>query len=512
MGLFYFPSPAGLRNWSNFMRMKNTSSFLLLLLLTVAATAQKVSKEYAEPHRPQIHFSPKQKWMNDPNGLVFFNNTYHLFYQHHPASSVWGPMHWGHATSKDLVHWQHRPIALYPDSLGYIFSGSAIADSNNTSGFSRDGRIPLIAIFTHHDTARRNAGRNDFENQSIAYSLDEGQTWTKYAGNPVLKNPGIVDFRDPKVTWYEAGKKWTMTLAARDRISFYSSKNLKEWTKESEFGEKAGAHGGVWECPDLFPIEHDGEQIWVLLVSVNPGAPNGGAATQYFIGQFDGQKFTPFHTDIRWIDYGPDNYAGVTWSNTGKRRIFIGWMSNPQYAGSVPTTVWRSALTVPRDLGLQKIGDQYFLSSMPAPELSAITGAAKMLQSGAKLQGPARFDLSSDLVGSFTIELSNDSNEKVIIGFDKSSNNYFIDRTRSGKIDFAKGFAGKHTAPRLSAAKSFDLTLIIDHASVELFADKGLSVMTEIFFPSSPFNKIKIESEDKVVFKPARLSSMRSIW
>jgi fructan beta-fructosidase len=327
--------------------MKIVSGFLVVGLLSsfgiVSSQTRLPNDFYKEEHRPQFHFSPPQKWMNDPNGMVYFNGSYHLFYQYYPDSTVWGPMHWAHATGSDLVHWKNEPIALYPDSLGYIFSGSAVVDKKNTTGFGKNGKIPLVAIFTHHDP--KTEGRTDFENQSIAYSLDEGKTWTKYAGNPVLKNPGIVDFRDPKVMWYENRQKWVMTLATKDRVTFYSSPNLKEWKKESEFGEKVGAHGGVWECPDLFSLDFNGKTYWVLFVSVNPGGPNKGSATQYFIGEFDGSKFTPLDTDARWVDWGADNYAGVTWSNTGNRRIFLGWMSNWQYAQVVPTQKWRSAMT-----------------------------------------------------------------------------------------------------------------------------------------------------------------------
>jgi fructan beta-fructosidase len=476
--------------------MKKLQYPLLLLLITACSSPRPSGEPSAtrEQHRPQIHFTPYENWMNDPNGLVYFNNTYHLFYQYYPDSNVWGPMHWGHATSTNLVRWKRQPIALYPDSLGYIFSGSAVVDSNNTSGFGKDGKIPLVAIFTHHDTAGANAQRNDYQNQSIAYSLDEGKTWTKYAGNPVLKNPGIVDFRDPKVSWYEAGSKWIMTLATKDRISFYASKNLKEWTKESEFGEKIGAHGGVWECPDLFPLEYNGEKIWVLLVSINPGGPNGGSATQYFTGQFDGKTFTPYQTDIRWIDHGPDDYAGVTFFNTGKRRIFLGWMSNWQYAMSVPTTKWRSAMTVPRDLSLQKIGEKYFLASLPVPEVYELSGKEKELQETFNLEGAARIYLKLDTLDSYEIILSNDSSEQVIAGYDKASNNYYIDRTRSGKVNFEKGFAARHTAPRIATSQSSDLTLIIDDASLELFADNGLTVMTSIFFPNTVLKKIKVNT------------------
>ncbi|MBD0376704.1 MAG: glycoside hydrolase family 32 protein [Bacteroidota bacterium] len=478
---------------------------------------------YDEPHRPQIHFSPKEKWMNDPNGMVYYKDVYHLFYQYYPGGTVWGPMHWGHATSKDLVHWQELPIALYPDSLGYIFSGSAVVDVNNTAGFGKDGKVPLIAIFTHHDPKGEKAGKNDFQYQSIAYSLDEGKTWTTYAGNPVVKNPGIRDFRDPKVTWHEQTKKWIMTLATKDRVTFYSSPNLKDWTKESEFGEKVGAHGGVWECPDLISLDYKGEKVWVLFVSINPGGPNGGSATQYFTGKFDGKTFTPSQTDTRWVDYGPDNYAGVTWANTGKRKIFLGWMSNWQYATRVPTERWRSAMTVPRDLTIEKVGERYLLTSKPSPEIKALESKVKTINNilvenfdltsrTGKVTGPVRLDFTSDKLESFSITLSNSKGQKVVLGYDKQTNNYFIDRTASGKVNFEKGFAAKHTAPRLLNIGAVDVSLIIDNASVELFADKGLSVMTQIFFPDENFSDITIQSGDNFKIKSLRFAELKSIY
>jgi fructan beta-fructosidase len=476
-----------------------------------------------EPHRPQIHFSPQQKWMNDPNGMVFHNGNYHLFYQYYPDSTVWGPMHWGHATSKNLVHWQHQPVALYPDSLGSIFSGSAVVDVNNTSGFGRNGITPLVAIFTHHDPKRAKEKRNDIETQSLAYSVDEGKTWTKYANNPVLKNPGIKDFRDPKVMWYEAGRKWIMTLATLDRITFYSSPNLKDWTKESEFGKEFGAHGGVWECPDLFALKYNGQNIWVLIVNLNPGGPNGGSATQYFTGQFDGNKFTAYQTDTRWIDYGPDEYAGITWSNTGDRKVFLGWMSNWQYADKVPTEKWRSAMTIPRDLGIEKVGDKFLVTSRPAQELSVIDGKPTRIENieardysvtgnTGKLTGPARLHFYSEKLEPFTITLSNELGEKVLVGYDGTTNNYFIDRTGSGKVSFEKGFAARHTAPRFSNSNSMDMTLVIDDASVELFADNGLSVMTAIYFPNSLLSNINITSSSDFKIKSLTLNNMKSIW
>ena len=310
-------------------------------------TTSPISKTYyQQPHRPQIHFSPPEKWMNDPNGMVFYAGEYHLFYQFFPDSTVWGPMHWGHAVSTDLVHWQHLPIALYPDSLGYIFSGSAVVDWKNTSGLGLNGQPPLIAIYTYHNPAGEKAGRKDFQYQGLAFSHDKGRSWTKYAGNPVLPNTeSIADFRDPKVLWDEASNQWVMVIAAHDQVKFRGSKDLKKWTPLSNFGKTWGAHSGVWECPDLFPIRVEGstETKWVLLVSINPGGPNGGSATQYFVGHFDGRQFTvdPSYTaavsgeKAVWLDNGRDNYAGVTWSDIPKqngRRLFMGWMSNWDYA------------------------------------------------------------------------------------------------------------------------------------------------------------------------------------
>ncbi len=506
--------------------MKSYMRYLVLAFFIAACSDAKKESVTpamaAEPHRPQLHFTPKSGWMNDPNGMVFYNGRYHLFYQHYPDSTVWGPMHWGHATSTDLLHWTHQPVALYPDSLGYIFSGSAVVDSANTSGFGKEGKVPMVAIYTSHDTTGERAGTNTFQTQSIAYTVDDGTTWIKYAANPVLKNPGIRDFRDPKVAWHGESKKWIMTLATKDRITFYSSPNLKDWTKESETGSDFGAHGGVWECPDLFPLDYNGQKIWVLLVSINPGGPNGGSATQYFTGRFDGKTFTPYQTDTRWIDYGPDDYAGVTWSNTGNRKIFIGWMSNWQYANVVPTASWRSATTAPRDLSIEKIGAKYMVRSMPSPELAAIAEQPvsfgnsdetnyDLTAKAGQLTGPARVQLTSNNVENFSVTLSNSGNEKVVIGYDKDSNHYYIDRTASGKTSFEKGFAAKHAAPRLTDKTAIDLTLIIDNASVELFADGGLTVMTSIFFPNQPFTAIAVQPGKGFAIKSLQYARLKPV-
>ncbi|MDH5381668.1 MAG: glycoside hydrolase family 32 protein, partial [Cyclobacteriaceae bacterium] len=302
---------------------------------------EEVTEVDQEKYRPQYHFTPPSQWMNDPNGMVYYEGEYHLFYQHYPDSNVWGPMHWGHAVSKDMVSWEHLPIALYPDTLGYIFSGSAVIDWNNSSGLGNDLHPPMVAIFTYHNPIGAEEGRIDYQTQGLAYSLDKGRTWTKYENNPVLKNPGIIDFRDPNVAWNETLQQWVMILAVKDHIEIYTSPNLIAWEKQSEFGQTIGGHGGVWECPDLFTLtDNNGIERWVMLLSINPGGPQGGSATQYFIGNFDGKTFTPMDSITRWVDHGADNYAGVTWSDIPKsdgRRLFMGWMSNWQYANVVPT-------------------------------------------------------------------------------------------------------------------------------------------------------------------------------
>ncbi|MEJ7738628.1 MAG: glycoside hydrolase family 32 protein [Chitinophagaceae bacterium] len=505
--------------------MKATKYVYVITFVTSAFLQQLTGQSlYHEMHRPQIHFSQKANWMNDPNGMVFYKGVYHLFFQYYPDSTVWGPNHWGHATSKDLVHWTEGPVALSPDSLGLMASGSAVVDANNTSGFGKNGKIPLVAIFTHINYKAPKEKLDSSQYQSIAYSLDEGKTWTKYANNPVVKSPGTRDFRDPKVIWYETGQKWVMTVATKDRVTFYSSKDLKNWIKESEFGKEAGAHGGTWECPDLFYLELKGEKIWVLMCSINPGGPNGGSATQYFIGQFDGKNFVPAHTDTRWVDYGTDNYAGVTWFNTGNRKIFLGWMSNWQYANVVPTARWRSAMTIPRELKLNRVGNDIFVISQPVRELSNIESQPIVAQNVQIIKSyslstktnktpiPGRIDMRLEEIRDFSIVLSNDLGEQVVLGYDVKQRQYYTDRTRSGKVDFHKNFAGKHVAPRLTDAKSMNLSLIIDVSSIELFADDGLSVMTEIFFPSTPYNKITVQSADNVTIKKLSFSHLKNIW
>jgi len=485
--------------------------------------AQQKVNGVTEAHRPQFHFSPSKHWMNDPNGMVYYHGVYHLFYQYYPNGTVWGPMHWGHATTKDLFNWTEKPIALYPDSLGYIFSGSIVVDKDNTSGLGKDGKVPMVAIFTHHNPKLEEKKANNFQNQSIAYSLDEGNTWIKYSANPVLPNPGITDFRDPKVMWYDIEKKWIMTLATKDRITFYSSQNLKEWKKESEFGNQVGAHGGVWECPDLFPLENNGKTVWVLLVSINPGGPNGGSATQYFTGTFDGSRFIPNSTAEKWLDYGTDNYAGVTWSNTGKRKVFIGWMNNWQYANQVPTKNWRGATTIARDLHLELVSGKYYLRSIPVTELNAFAKVILKKKSARltreldlsaytkDLQGRLKLDFLFNPTEDMQVTIRNKEGQELLVGYSSRSKSYYIDRTKSGATDFEKNFAKRHIAPRIATSAKARFSLVLDVASAELFADNGLTVMTDVFFPESLVNNIKISQNGNQEITNLEISSIRNL-
>ncbi len=493
--------------------------FSVLLTPTLTLNAQTPEKPlYKGTHRPQFHYTPQKNWMNDPNGMIYVDGIYHLFYQHDNYDKVFSNMSWGHAVSIDLIHWKELPKAIVPDNdgLGMIFSGSAVLDKNNSAGF---GANALVAFYT---------STNPQQQQSMAYSTDKGSTWTKYKGNPVIRNekddavPN--DFRDPKVMWFEKENKWVMTLATKDRITFYSSPDLKNWSKESEFGETLGAHGGVWECPDLFPLMLNGKKVWVLLVSINPGGPNGGSATQYFTGDFDGKTFTPFETETKWMDYGTDNYAGVTYSNTGDRKILIGWMNNWQYAQVVPTRNWRGAMTIPRELYLKEVNKKVFLASKPVKKFDKMLVKSTTVSNiniknsynlGTKLGAKGslfQLSLTDIAANDFSIVLSNKKGEELVIGYDKTANQYFIDRRKSGRIDFETGFAKRHVAPRISTNKNISLKIIADVASVELFADDGLTVMTDIFFPNQVYTTVTIRSSKGVTVKKLIYTGVKTVY
>ncbi len=439
--------------------------------------------------------------MNDPNGLVFTGGLYHLFFQYHPDGLTWGPMHWGHATSRDLVHWEEQPIALYPDALGMIFSGSIVIDTDNTSGFGCDGKAPWVAIFTHHHPITEKMGGNVHQYQSIAFSLDDGVSWTKYTGNPVLPNPGIKNFRDPKVFWHAESGRWVMSLAAGDRIVFYSSPDLKTWVLESELSRFEIAAGNVLECPDLVALDLEGRKRWVLIVSVVTDAPNGGSGTRYIVGDFDGRNFVPEHDDIRWLDYGPDNYAGVTFHNTGDQVLLIGWMSNWAYAQSVPTAPWRSAMTLPRELGLVMACGKAVLSQSVPPVFDGqplLKGDWHSNMSAAWRQafGVLKLSLKAENQPSFELTLSNDLGERLNIGFDAVQQQYYIDRRDAGSNKFSPEFPIRATAPRIDMGQGTDFSLYIDNGSIEMFADGGMTALTSLYFPSVPYDSTQLQASE----------------
>ncbi len=515
-----------------------TALFFLGVQWTAAQEVAQVAQEvayYEEPHRPQYHFSPENAWMNDPNGMVYYDGEYHLFYQHYPYATVWGPMHWGHAISKDLVEWEHLPIALYPDEHGLIFSGSAVVDWNNTSGFGDSDTPPMVAIFSYHNMFGERTGRGDYQTQGIAYSLDKGRTWTKYAGNPVLPNPGIRDFRDPKVIWHDESQQWVMILAAKDRLQIYHSPDLKNWTFASELGKGTAPQLGVWECPDIFPLTVEGtdQQKWIVIISHNPGGPNGGSCTRYLIGDFDGKTFTSDYPleQLNWLDYGKDNYAGVTWSDIPEndgRRIFMGWMSNWQYANNVPTQKWRNAMTIPRKLTLRNTTNGLRLCSTPVKELerlrrnvtkltaSTITDRASILNVDPTVSElELVFDIQNSDSRSYGVELLNAQGEYIRIGLDKVSNLIIIDRSNAGKMNFSNNYSGLHYIP-YSISDDQTTTkwrIFFDRSSLELFVDDGAIAATEIFFPTEDFDTINLFAFDgKAVLKEGKIYELKDAW
>ncbi|MCY8387814.1 GH32 C-terminal domain-containing protein [Bacillus inaquosorum] len=473
---------------------------MFTLLFTLAFPVEAAdSSYYDEDYRPQYHFTPEANWMNDPNGMVYYAGEYHLFYQYHPYGMQWGPMHWGHAVSKDLVTWKHLPVALYPDEKGTIFSGSAVVDRNNTSGFQTGEEKPLVAIYTQD--------REGHQVQSIAYSNDKGRTWTKYAGNPVIPNPGKKDFRDPKVFWYEKENKWVMLLAAGDRILIYTSKNLKQWTYASEFGQGQGSHGGVWECPDLFELPVDGnpnQKKWVMQVSVGNGAVSGGSGMQYFVGDFDGTHFKNENPSdkVLWTDYGKDFYAAVSWSDipsSDGRRLWLGWMSNWQYANDVPTSPWRSAASIPRELKLKTLTGGVRVVQTPVKELQTIRGTSKKWKnqtispasqnvlaglSGDAYELHAEFQVSPGSAPEFGFKVRTGENQFTKVGYDRKNTKLFVDRSESGNVTFNPTFnTGIQTAPLKPVNGNIKMRIFVDRSSVEVFGNDGQQVITDIILP-----------------------------
>lgn len=510
---------------------------LAINLMRLSDTFDTTNTDY---YRPSYHFTPLYGWMNDPNGMVYKDGEYHLYFQYNPYGSKWGNMHWGHAVSRDLIHWEHLDPAIARDPVGHIFSGSSVVDKKNTAGFGKDA---IIAIYTNNSV-------NHDEVQCIAYSNDNGRTFTKYEGNPVLTPfDGLKDFRDPKVFWYEKDKCWFMIVSADKETRFYKSKNLKKWDYVSAFGKGLGQQPCQYECPDFFQLPVNGDEKnkkWVMTMNINPGCWFGGSATEYFVGDFDGKNFTcPDANDVKWLDWGKDHYATVTFSNTGNRVLAITWMSNWQYANLTPFKQNRGANGLPRELKLYEKNGKYYISEDVAPEALALRKSTKELGSQT-VEGEKAFagatsgmegafeieaDVTADANGIAGIELYNNKRERTLIYIDMKEGKVVMDRTESGLTDFGKqsvphdielawdkqraaegkqpariensinyknDFALATWAPLSlcqEGKKTFHLDIFADKSSIELFVDGGRIAMTNLVFPVAPYENVKLYSK-----------------
>ena len=510
---------------------------LAINLMRLSDTFDTTNTDY---YRPSYHFTPLYGWMNDPNGMVYKDGEYHLYFQYNPYGSKWGNMHWGHAVSRDLIHWEHLEPAIARDPVGHIFSGSSVVDKKNTAGFGKDA---IIAIYTN------NSVKHD-EVQCIAYSNDNGRTFTKYEGNPVLTPfDGLKDFRDPKVFWYEKDKCWFMIVSADKETRFYKSKNLKKWDYVSAFGKGLGQQPCQYECPDFFQLPVNGDEKnkkWVMTMNINPGCWFGGSATEYFVGDFDGKNFTcPDANEVKWLDWGKDHYATVTFSNTGNRVLAITWMSNWQYANLTPFKQNRGANGLPRELKLYEKNGKYYISEDVAPEALALRKSTKELGSQT-VEGEKAFagatsgmegafeieaDVTADANGIAGIELYNNKRERTLIYIDMKEGKVVMDRTESGLTDFGKqsvphdielawdkqraaegkqpariensinyknDFALATWAPLSlcqEGKKTFHLDIFADKSSIELFVDGGRIAMTNLVFPVAPYENVKLYSK-----------------
>lgn len=524
---------------------------LAVNLMKLSNTFDTTNTDY---YRPSYHFTPLYGWMNDPNGMVYKDGEYHLYFQYNPYGSKWGNMHWGHAVSKDLVHWEHLDPAIARDPVGHIFSGSSVIDKKNTAGF---GKNAIIAIYTNNSV-------NHDEVQCLAYSNDNGRTFTKYEGNPVLTPfDGLKDFRDPKVFWYEKGKCWYMIVSADKEMRLYKSKNLKKWNYVSAFGKGIGQQPCQYECPDFFqlPVNGDKKKMkWVMTMNINPGCWFGGSATEYFVGDFDGKKFTcPDANEVKWLDWGKDHYATVTFSNTGDRVLGITWMSNWQYANLTPFKQNRGANGLPRELKLYEKNGKYYISENVAPEVYALRKETKDLADAsvadakdlkgvaANMEGAFEIeaDVTPDANGIAGIEISNNKRERTLIYFDMKQGKVVMDRTESGLTDFGKqavphdielawdkqraaegkepariansinyknDFALATWAPLSlceNGKKTYHVDIFVDKSSVELFVDGGRIAMTNLVFPVAPYENVKLYTQGgKAEFKNLKVHKL----
>jgi fructan beta-fructosidase len=475
---------------------------LAAFLLLPGAWANGQTAGYDQPYRPQVHFSPQHNWTNDPNGLVYFHGEYHLFFQYNPFGDEWGHMSWGHAVSKDLLHWQELPVAIPEEGNTMIFTGSVVVDRENSSGFCAPKSECLVAVYTGHSKTPEGIRQA----QDLAYSRDDGRTWKKYDGNPVL-DLHLKDFRDPSVSWDERTRRWVMavSLPTEHKVRFYGSKDLKEWTQLSDFGP-AGDVAGEWECPDLLQIPSaDGkEKIWALKVGLNPGAPQGGSGEQYFLGSFDGKSFTALDEpgSHGWTNYGKDDYCAISFNGlpAGQRPVLLGWMNNWQYASKLPTAPWRGQMSLPRRLSFLRDKDGLALKQEPV--------VAPLRKTAETVRVPYELDLQFPHpdAQSFGVRLYSDKAHWTEIGFDLTSKQFYIDRTKSGAaIDVH--FPVRTTAP-IVAGRPYNLQLIVDRSSVEAYAQDGTIAMTSLIFaPFSP-NTIKTFPAKS----PVTTWNLDSIW
>lgn len=505
---------------------------LILFLFPFSANAQQPAV-YNQPYRPQFHFSPAQNWTNDPNGTVYYDGEYHLFFQYNPFGNTWGHMSWGHAVSKDLVHWKQMPVAIPEANNVMIFSGSAVVDRDNTSGFGTAKNPPMVAIYAGYHTDTK------IQDERIAYSTDHGRTWTKYKGNPVIAI-GSKNFRDPKVFWYAPGHHWIMIVALSDqhKVRFYSSPDLKHWKLEGEFGPK-GATGGVWECPDLFPLRVEGDSSlvkWVLEIGLNPGSVAGGSGGQYFIGNFNGKTFRPDSAittgpdDAYWVDYGKDFYAATSWSDIPEsdgRRIWIGWLDNWEYAKQAPTTPWRGAQSIPRSLHLKSYPYGMRLIQQPVRELKELRGK-HYHYANLELDGPNSILKKDGVEGTsyevdavfragnsdrFGLKVRKGNGQETTVGYDAINRDMYVDRTKSGNTGFSPDFPGIQKGPLAPEGDKIRLHIFVDRSSVEVFGNDGQTVITDTIYPDPKSRGIELFSKNgKTELLSLDIWKLKSIW
>ena len=480
-----------------YIRLGAPVTVIIAVIAVVGLSGRSVQDPGDEPLRPRIHFTPARYFMNDPNGLVFYKGEYHLFYQHNPLGETWGHMSWGHAVSRDMLHWQHLPVALHEEDGVMIFSGSAVVDAHNSSGLCQQNAADascLVAIYTGHGLGK--------QTQNLAFSHDHGRSWAKYRGNPVL-DLGLKEFRDPKVFWHEPSRRWILlaVLADQHKVRIFGSRDLIRWDTLSDFGP-AGATGGAWECPDLFelPVGSSTDKRWVLVININPGGLAGGSGTQYFVGTFDGTRFSNENpADLTlWADYGKDFYASQSFSDIPPddgRRIWIGWISNWLYANQEPTVRWRGAQSIPRRLSLGRFADGLRLVQQPVTELTKLR-VGKSVRFGGQTTLPPSSDLEVVLTRGEEqrgLRFFNATGEEVIVGVSGTAPEVFVDRRRSSAApSFHPEYPGRHSGPVRGNAGTISLRVLFDRSVVEVFAGEGDAVITDRVYPSHPLDRVEL--------------------